>query len=46
MHLRDVGIDESRIDEMAHHVAVNEGLENAYAPLLEKDIAEIFRQSL
>lgn len=46
MHLKDVGIDESRIDEMAHHVAVNEGLENAYAPLLEKDIAEIFRQSL
>lgn len=46
MHLRDVGIDESRIDEMAHHVAVNEGLENAYAPLLKKDIAEIFRQSL
>lgn len=46
MHLKDVGIDESRIDEMAHHVAVNEGLENAYAPLLEKDIAEIFRESL
>ena len=46
MHLKDVGIDESRIDEMAHHVAVNEGLENAYAPLLEKDIADIFRQSL
>ena len=46
MHLREVGIDESRIDEMAHHVAVNEGLENAWAPLLEKDIAEIFTASL
>ncbi len=46
MHLRDVGIDESRIDEMAHHVAVNEGLENAWAPLTEKDIADIFRASL
>ena len=46
MHLKDVGIDESRIDEMAHHVAENEGLENAWAPLLEKDIAEIFRASL
>ena len=46
MHLRDVGIDESRIDEMAHHVAENEGLENAWAPLLEKDIAEIFMDSL
>lgn len=46
MHLRDVGIDESRIDEMAHHVAVNEGLENAWVPLTEKDIADIFRASL
>ena len=46
MHLREVGIDESRIDEMAHHVAENEGLENAWAPLLEKDIAEIFTASL
>ena len=46
MHLREVGIDESRIDEMAYHVAENEGLENAWAPLLEKDIAEIFTESL
>ena len=46
MHLRDVGIDESRIDEMAHHVAENEGLDKAWAPLLEKDIAEIFKASL
>ena len=46
MHLRDVGIDESRIDEMAHHVAENEGLDNAWAPLLQKDIAEIFMASL
>ena len=46
MHLRDVGIDESRIDEMAHHVAENEGLENAWVPLSEKDIADIFRASL
>lgn len=46
MHLKEVGIDESRIDEMAHHVAENEGLENAWSPLLEKDIAEIFTASL
>ena len=46
MHLKDVGIDESRIDEMAKHVADNEGLENAWAPLLQKDIADIFRASL
>lgn len=46
MHLRDVGIDDSRIAEMAHHIAVNEGLENAYAPLSEKDIEEILTASL
>ena len=46
MTLREVGIDDSRIDEMAHHVAENEGLENAWAPLFEKDIAEIFTASL
>ena len=46
MHLRDVGIDESRIDEMAHHVAENEGLENAWVPLTQQDIADIFMASL
>ena len=46
MHLREVGIDDSRINEMAHHIAVNEGLENAYAPLTEQDIKEILVASL
>ena len=46
MHLRDVGIDETRIDEMAHHIAVNEGLERAYVPLTEKDIKSILMASL
>ena len=46
MHLREVGIDDSRIDEMAHHIAVNEGLENAYVPLTEQDIKEILVASL
>ena len=46
MHLREVGIDDSRIDEMAHHIAVNEGLDKAYAPLTEQDIKEILLQSL
>ena len=46
MHLREVGIDDSRIDEMAHHIAVNEGLEHAYAPLSEQDIKEILMASL
>ena len=46
MHLRDVGIDDSRINEMAHHVAVNEGLDKAYVPLTEQDIREILVASL
>lgn len=46
MLLREVGIDDSRIDEMAHHIAVNEGLDKAYVPLTEQDIKEILLQSL
>ena len=46
MHLREVGIDDSRIDEMAHHIATNEGLNKAYAPLTEQDIKEILLESL
>ena len=46
MHLKEVGIGPERIDEMAHHVAVNEGLENAYVPLLEQDIKDILLESL
>lgn len=46
MHLKDVGIDDCRIDEMAHHIAVNEGLENAFVPLLEEDIKSILLASL
>ena len=46
MHLHEVGIDDSRIDEMAHHIAMNEGLEHAYVPLTEQDIKEILIASL
>jgi alcohol dehydrogenase YqhD (iron-dependent ADH family) len=46
MHLREVGIDESRIGEMAHHVALQDGLDKAWAPLLEDDIAAIIKDSL
>lgn len=46
MHLKEVGIDESRLSEMAHHIAVNEGLENAYVPLSEQDILDILKASL
>lgn len=46
MTLREVGIDESRIGEMAHHVALNEGLDEAWVPLHEEDIAAILRDCL
>lgn len=46
MTLREVGIDESRIDEMARHIAENEGLDKAWVPLMESDIAAILRDSL
>ena len=46
LHLREVGIDDSRLDEMAHHIAVNEGLDQAYAPLTEADIKAILADSL
>ena len=43
MTLPEVGIDESRLAEMAKHVAENEGLDQAWVPLLEKDILDIFK---
>jgi alcohol dehydrogenase YqhD (iron-dependent ADH family) len=46
MHLREVGIDERRLNEMAHHVAVNDGLDQAWAPLSETDIRQILIDSL
>ncbi|MBQ3766622.1 MAG: iron-containing alcohol dehydrogenase [Bacteroidales bacterium] len=46
MTLREVGIDDSRIGEMARHIAETEGLEEAWVPLFEKDIAAILTASL
>ena len=46
MTLREVGIDGSRIGEMARHIADTEGLEEAWVPLFEKDIAAILTASL
>ncbi|MBQ9358488.1 MAG: iron-containing alcohol dehydrogenase [Abditibacteriota bacterium] len=46
MCLKDVGIDGSRIGEMAHHIAVNEGLDKAWAPLGEDDLVKILTDSL
>ncbi len=46
MHLKELGIDESRIPEMAHHIAVNEGLENAFVPLSEDDLNDILTACL
>ena len=41
-----MGIGPERISEMAHHIAVNEGLDSAYVPLTEKDITAILTASL
>lgn len=46
MTLREVGIDDKRIDEMAHHIALLEGLDKAWAPLMEQDIKEIITACL
>ncbi len=48
MHLKDVGIDESRLEEMAHHVFHDQGRDWSwmYAPLTEENILSIFRASL
>ncbi len=45
MHLRDVGIDESRIPEMAAHI-LREGTDKMYAPLYQEDLEEILTASL
>lgn len=47
MSLREVGIDDSRLDEMAHHIA-QEGLDDPkfFAPLNEADILEILKATL
>ncbi len=45
MHLRDVGIDESRISEMATHI-LQEGTDKMYAPLYQEDLEEILTASL
>lgn len=48
MTLKEVGIDGSRLDEIAEHIADNEGLDNPaiFAPLTKKDIYEILAASL
>lgn len=46
MTLCEVGIDDKRIDEMAHHIAVNEGLDRAWVPLFEADIQAILTDCL
>lgn len=46
MTLREVGIDSSRLAEMAHHIAENEGLDKAWAPLSEDDILDILKAAL
>ena len=46
MTLKEVGIDEARLGEMAKHVADTEGLNQAWVPLWEQGILDIFKASL
>lgn len=46
MHLKEVGIDESKLTLMAEHIANNEGLNKAWVPLYKEDILEILKVSL
>jgi hypothetical protein len=49
MHLKDVGIDDSRLEEMANHIAHDGGgvgLAKAYVPLNQDDLVKILTESL
>ena len=46
MTLREVGIDDSRLGEMAQHVALLEDLDRAWVPLYEQDILAIYKDCL
>jgi alcohol dehydrogenase YqhD (iron-dependent ADH family) len=49
MHLKDVGIDDSRLEEMANHIASDGGgvgLSKAYVPLGVEDLVKILTASL
>lgn len=46
MTLPEVGIDSSRLAEMAKHVADTEHLDKAWVPLLEGDILKIFESCM
>ena len=46
MHLAEVGIERSDLEKIAHHIAVNEGIDNAWAPLSEEDVMDILIESL
>jgi hypothetical protein len=49
MHLKDVGIDDSRLNEMANHIANDGGgvgLSKAYVPLNEDDLVKILTEYL
>ena len=45
-HLKDVGIDESRLEERTEHIVEKEGLDQAWEPLYHDDILAILKASL
>ena len=46
MHLSEVGIDETHIEEMANAAVVHGALDKAYVPLAPKDVEDIMRACL
>lgn len=46
MHLKDVGIDEEKLTEMAEHIVSHTGISEAWVPLDVDDIVTIFKNSL
>jgi alcohol dehydrogenase YqhD (iron-dependent ADH family) len=46
MHLKEVGIDDSKLSRMAHSVVETWPLDKAYVPLKEEDILAIFKDCL
>ena len=46
MHLKEVGIDETHLAEMASQAVKHGNFARAYVPLTEKDIETIYRNAL
>lgn len=46
MHLKEVGINEDRIEEMVEHLFLSHRMSYLYVPLTKDDVAQILKESL